>query len=76
MLRNPCKTLGYMKNMVFTISPGGGKPYSASGLYMYTLPVAHFLCNQDVNVLKRNNQRLRLHTVSGETTKVGSFSIY
>ena len=33
MLQNPCKTLGFMKNMVYKISPGeGGKPYPASGL--------------------------------------------
>ena len=33
MLQNPCKTLGFMKNMVYKIPPGGGgKPYPASGL--------------------------------------------
>ena len=33
MLQNPCKTLGFKKNMVYKIPPGGGgKPYSASGL--------------------------------------------
>ena len=33
MLQNPCKTLGFMKNMVHKIPPGGGgKPYPASGL--------------------------------------------
>ena len=33
MLQNPCKTLGFKKNMVFKIPPGGGgKPYPASGL--------------------------------------------
>ena len=33
MLQNPCKTLGFKKNMVYKISPGGGgKPYPASGL--------------------------------------------
>ena len=37
MLQNPCKTLGFMKNMVYKIPPGGGgKPYPASGL------VAHY----------------------------------
>ena len=38
MLQNPCKTLGFMKNMVYKIPPGegGGKPYPASGLsYSY-----------------------------------------
>ena len=35
MLQNPRKTLGFMKNMVYEIPPGGGgggKPYPASGL--------------------------------------------
>ena len=36
MLQNLCKTLGFMKNMVYKIplgEGGGGKPYPASGLY-------------------------------------------
>ena len=34
MLQNPCKTLGFKKNMVYKTPPGGGgKPYPASGLY-------------------------------------------
>ena len=34
MLQNTCKTLGFKKNMVYKIPPGGGgKPYPASGLY-------------------------------------------
>ena len=32
MLQSPRMTLGFMKNMVYKISPGGGKPYPASGL--------------------------------------------
>ena len=32
MLQNPCKTLGFKKNIVCKIPPGGGKPYPASGL--------------------------------------------
>ena len=33
MLQNPRKTLGFNKNMVYKIPPGGGgKPYPASGL--------------------------------------------
>ena len=32
MLQNPCKTLGYKKNVVNKNPPGGGKPYPASGL--------------------------------------------
>ena len=41
MLQNPCKTLGFKKNMVYKIPPGGGggKPYPASGLFLLT----HFL---------------------------------
>ena len=35
MLQNPCKTLGFKKNMVYKIPPGGGgKPYPASGLFL------------------------------------------
>ena len=40
MLQNPCKTLGFKKNLVYKIPPGGGggcKPYPASGLYMKEL---------------------------------------
>ena len=35
MFQNPCKTLGFKKNIVYKIPPGGGgggKPYPASGL--------------------------------------------
>ena len=33
MLQNPRRTLGFKKNMVYKIPPGGGgKPYPASGL--------------------------------------------
>ena len=35
MLRNPCKTLGFKKNMVYKNPPGGGKPYPASGLLCF-----------------------------------------
>ena len=36
MLQNPCKTLGFKKNMVYKIPPGGGdKPYPASGLFSF-----------------------------------------
>ena len=38
MLQNPCKTLGFKKNMVYKIPPGGGgKPYPASGLISVSL---------------------------------------
>ena len=51
MLQNPCKTLGFKKNMVYKIPPGGGgKPYPASGLYdkmlIVNLPVCETIsCN-------------------------------
>ena len=32
MLQNPCKTLGFKKNIVLKPPLGGGKPYPASGL--------------------------------------------
>ena len=36
MLQNPRKTLGFKKNMVYKIPPGGGgKPYPASGLLIF-----------------------------------------
>ena len=36
MLQNPRKTLGFKKNMVYKIPPGGGgKPYPASGLPVF-----------------------------------------
>ena len=45
MLQNACKTLGFKKNMVYKIPPGGGggKPYPANGLIY-----------QFVNQIKRN----------------------
>ena len=37
MLQNPRKTLGFKKNMVYKIPPGGGgKPYPASGLLVFS----------------------------------------
>ena len=39
MLQNPRKTLGFKKNMVYKIPPGGGgKPYPASGLIYRASP--------------------------------------
>ena len=44
MLQNPCKTLGFKKNMVYEIPPGGGgKPYPASGLHAAFHPGLHCL---------------------------------
>ena len=40
MLQNPCKTLGFKKNVVYKIPPGGGgKPYPASGLKINTFTI-------------------------------------
>ena len=40
MLKNPRKTLGIKKNMVYKIPPGrGGKPYPASGLLVLLLMI-------------------------------------
>ena len=43
MLQNPCKTLGFKKNMVYKVLPGGGgKPYPASGLQDLAVNKTHF----------------------------------
>ena len=53
MLQNPSKTLGFKKNMVYKIPPGGGgKPYPASGLYVVD---AHFNCLDEVIPMCTNN---------------------
>ena len=47
MLQNPRKTLGFKKNMVYKIPPGGGggKPYPASGLIsVLHHPLAGIMC--------------------------------
>ena len=50
MLQNPCKTLGFKKNMVYKIPPGGGgKPYPASGLNR-SAPVRELLSNNSLFV--------------------------
>ena len=45
MLQNPRKTLGFKKNMVYKIPPGGGgKPYPASGLvYLHAYYVVPYI---------------------------------
>ena len=44
MLQNPRKTLGFKKNMVYKIPPGGGgKPYPASGLNGQTAVIALYV---------------------------------
>ena len=37
MLQNPCKTLGFKKNMVYKIPPGGGE-------VNHIQPVAYIIC--------------------------------
>ena len=47
MLQNPCKTLGFKKNMVYKIPPGGGgKPYPASGLIDVCIPTLLYETNE------------------------------
>ena len=62
MLQNPCKTLGFKKNMVYKIPPrgGGGKLYPASGLCMTSsiciaFGVTHMSCVKNVSVTFRNH---------------------
>ena len=45
MLQNPRKTLGFKKNMVYKIPPGGGgKPYPASGLIVFmAYTLSHYI---------------------------------
>ena len=48
MLRNPRKTLGFKKKMVYKIPPGGGgKPYPASGL-IELVPLNLFIPSSDM----------------------------
>ena len=48
MLQNPRKTLGFKKNMVYKIPPGGGgKPYPASGLLSAVLSDPLLLSNKE-----------------------------
>ena len=45
MLQNSRKTMGFKKNMVYKIPPGGGgKPYPASGLIIIKLPGGEQIC--------------------------------
>ena len=56
MLQNPCKTLGFMKNMVYKIPPGGGgKPYPASGLKPL-MNLKTFKTKQFLDVLKKHTE--------------------
>ena len=54
MLQNPCKTLGFKKNMVYKIPPGGGgKPYPASGLICVLAT-----CNNEDDSIKNKGTRV------------------
>ena len=59
MLQNPCKTLGFKKNMVYKIPPrGGGKPYPASGLYRahrHLYDTAYFLSHAQIFKLMKHS---------------------
>ena len=51
MLQNPRKTLGFKKNMVYKIPPGGGgKPYPASGLILKICQIAFNVNSHFINV--------------------------
>ena len=70
MLQNPCKTLGFKKNMVYKIPlGGGGKPYPASGLncmfYSY-IKVAFLMCILQCATKSSN---------TGTLYKIGKFSL-
>ena len=67
MLQNPCKTLGFKKNMVYKIPPGGGgKPYPASGLIGFNLQKDIVLAsNADPDEMPHNTAfHLGLHCLS------------
>ena len=48
MLQNPCKTLGFKKNMVYKIPPGGG---GGGGEVNHIQPVAYCLLVTSVDNL-------------------------
>ena len=57
MLQNPCKTLGFKKNMVYKIPPGGGgKPYPASGLYRPVPYLIQYKVSKGAKIRNRYNQ--------------------
>ena len=63
MLQNPCKTLGFKKNMVYKIPPGGGgKPYPASGLLVAFFN-HHINNNEKALELSRNSVCLCEHVL-------------
>ena len=62
MLQNPCKTLGFKKNMVFKIPlGGGGKPYPASGLLIFRpslFTIHYFLTHYSLFIIKNGHYSL------------------
>ena len=66
MLQNPCKTMGFKKNMVYKIPPGGGgKPYPASGLLG---TVSRIILLEGLNRFHGNN--LTLNSDVDQDTKI------
>ena len=58
MLQNPCKTL--KEKYGLQNSPwGGGKPYPASGLYLYS-PCSNRYKYLEMNILENGEQRREL----------------
>ena len=56
MLQNPRKTLGFKKNMVYKIPPGGGgKPYPASGLLKLVVVYANYSLLSSFDDIKTGN---------------------
>ena len=63
MLQNACKTLGFKKNMVYKIPPGGGgKPYPASGLFKEKFDVLRMF-PLFVSSRYRRVRKMQLHLV-------------
>ena len=63
MLQNPRKTLGFKKNMVYKIPPGGGgKPYPASGLSVH----AYSFGDQTLLILYNSRFTLTSQTIGNK----------
>ena len=52
MLQNPCKTLGFKKNMVYEIPPGGEVNHIQPVAYLLRKPITHIhLFEKSINIL-------------------------